>query len=61
MIELCDENVEEDQLAIWLKLHAVIVLSGVFFPHTPYEAAWTLLRYVDDVASMGQYAWEKAI
>ncbi|KAJ8422403.1 hypothetical protein Cgig2_029227 [Carnegiea gigantea] len=47
MMELCEENAEEDRVGIWLRLYAFIVLS----------AAWSLLRYVDDVEGMGQYAW----
>jgi len=61
MMELCEENAEEDRVGIWLRLYAFIVLSGVFFPRTPYGAAWSLLRYVDDVDGMGQYAWVEAI
>ncbi|KAJ8437695.1 hypothetical protein Cgig2_030717 [Carnegiea gigantea] len=55
------ENAEEDRVGIWLRLYAFIVLSGVFFPRTPCKAAWSLLHYVDDVDSMGQYAWAEAI
>ena len=51
MIELCDENVEADQL-VWLELYAFIILSGVLFPRTPYGATWSVLRYVDDVADI---------
>ncbi|KAJ8438972.1 hypothetical protein Cgig2_018883 [Carnegiea gigantea] len=55
MMELCEENAEADRVGIWLRLYAFIVLSGVFFPRTPYGAAWSLLHYVDDVDGMGQY------
>ncbi|KAJ8440040.1 hypothetical protein Cgig2_020528 [Carnegiea gigantea] len=51
----------EDRVGIWLRLYAFIVLSGVLFPRTPYGAAWSLLRYVDDVEGMGQYAWAEAV
>ncbi|KAJ8425145.1 hypothetical protein Cgig2_032651 [Carnegiea gigantea] len=61
MMELCDENAQEDRVGIWLRLYAFIVLSGVLFPRTPYGAAWSLLRYVDDVEGMGQYAWAEAV
>ena len=61
MIQLCDEHVQEEQVGIWLKLYAFIVLSGVLFPRTPYGATWSVLRYADDVAGMGQYAWAEAI
>ncbi|KAJ8435109.1 hypothetical protein Cgig2_001984 [Carnegiea gigantea] len=60
-MELCEENAEEDRVGIWLRLYAFIVLSGVLFPRMPYGAAWSLLRYVDDVDGMGQYAWADAI
>ena len=39
----------------------IIVLSGVLFPRTPYGATWSVLRYADDVAGMGQYAGAEAI
>jgi len=61
MIELCDENAKEHQVGTWLRLYVFIVLSGVFFPHTLYGAAWILLCYTDDVQGMGQYAWAEAI
>ncbi|KAJ8420167.1 hypothetical protein Cgig2_000257 [Carnegiea gigantea] len=61
MMELCDENAQEDGVGIWLRLYTFIVLSGVLFPRTPYGAAWSLLRYVDDVEGMGQYAWAEAV
>ncbi|KAJ8425455.1 LOW QUALITY PROTEIN: hypothetical protein Cgig2_018853 [Carnegiea gigantea] len=61
MMELCEENAEADRVGIWLRLYAFIVVSGVFFPRTPYGAAWSLLHYVDDVDCMGQYAWAEAI
>ncbi|KAJ8430715.1 LOW QUALITY PROTEIN: hypothetical protein Cgig2_000280 [Carnegiea gigantea] len=61
MMELCEENAEEDRVGIRLRLYAFIVLSGVFFPRTPYGAAWSLLYYVDDVDGMGQYVWAEAI
>ncbi|KAJ8420361.1 hypothetical protein Cgig2_023217 [Carnegiea gigantea] len=61
MMELCEENAEADRVGIWLRLYAFIVVSGVFFPRTPYGAAWSLLHYVDDVDCIGQYAWAEAI
>jgi len=61
MMELCEENADEDRVGIWLRLYAFIVLSGVLFPRTPYGAAWSLLRYADDVEGMSQYAWADAI
>ena len=48
-------------MRIWLKLYAFIILSGVLFPRTPYGAAWSFLRYTDDVAGMCQYAWAEVI
>jgi len=56
MIQLCDEHVQEEQVGIWLKLYAFIVLNGVLFPRTPYGAIWSVLCYADDVVGMGQYA-----
>ena len=53
MMELYEENAEEDRVRIWLRLYAFIVLSGVLFPRTLYEAAWSLLHYMDDVDGMG--------
>ena len=61
MIQLCDEHVQEEQVGIWLKQYAFIVLSWVLFSRTPYGATWSVLRYTDDVAAMGQYAWAEAI
>ncbi|KAJ8446969.1 hypothetical protein Cgig2_006597 [Carnegiea gigantea] len=61
MMELYEENAEEDRVGTWLMLYAFILLSDVLFPRTPYGAAWSLLRYVDDAEGMGQYAWADAI
>ncbi|KAJ8428809.1 hypothetical protein Cgig2_028014 [Carnegiea gigantea] len=61
MMELCEENAQEDRVGIWLRLYAFIVLSGVLFPRSPYGGAWSLLRYVDDVEGIGQYAWADAV
>ncbi|KAJ8429677.1 hypothetical protein Cgig2_015019 [Carnegiea gigantea] len=61
MMELCEENAEKDRIGIWLRLYAFIALSGMFFPHTPYGAAWSLLHYTDNVEGMGQYARVEAI
>lgn len=35
-MELYKENAEEDCVGIWLRLYVFFVLSGVFFPRTPY-------------------------
>ena len=61
MSELCDEHTQEDHLGTWMKLYAFILLSEVLFPRTLYGATWSVLRYADDVACMGQYTWAEAI
>ncbi|KAJ8428681.1 LOW QUALITY PROTEIN: hypothetical protein Cgig2_006355 [Carnegiea gigantea] len=61
MSELYEENAEKDRVGIWLRPYAFIILSGMFFPRTPYGAAWSLIQYANDVEGIGQYAWAEAI
>ncbi|KAJ8427742.1 hypothetical protein Cgig2_021069 [Carnegiea gigantea] len=59
--ELCEENNEDEQVGLWLRLYVFMVLSGVLFPRTLYEAAWSMLHYVDDVTGMADYARAEAV
>jgi len=44
-----------------MKIYAFMVLSGVLFPCKPYGATWNLLQYVEDIDTMGEYAWAEAV
>ncbi|KAJ8434758.1 hypothetical protein Cgig2_019683 [Carnegiea gigantea] len=55
MAALCEENSEDDQVGLWVRIYAFMILSGVLFPRTPYEAA------CEDIEGMGQYNWAKAV
>lgn len=36
-------------------------MSGLFFPHTPYGAAWGVQKYVEDVRGLSQCSWAEAV
>jgi len=38
-----------------------MVMSGLFFPTTPYGVAWGVEKYVEDVGSLGKYNWAEAV
>jgi len=38
-----------------------MVMSGLFFPRTPYGVAWGVEKYVEDVASLGKYNFAEAV
>ncbi|KAJ8424183.1 LOW QUALITY PROTEIN: hypothetical protein Cgig2_028308 [Carnegiea gigantea] len=58
MMEMCARMLRRTELGYGSNyMHSF----GVLFPCTPYGAAWSLLRYVDDVEGMGQYAWTEAV
>lgn len=61
MAKLCEENNGDEQVGLWLRLYVFMVLSGVLFPRTPYEAAWSMLHYIEDVDGMASYAWVEAM
>ncbi|KAJ8426388.1 hypothetical protein Cgig2_000583 [Carnegiea gigantea] len=61
MAKLCEENNEDEQVGLWLRLYVFMVLRGVLFPRTPYGAAWSMLHYVEDVDGMAGYAWAEAV
>jgi len=61
MIELCDENVDEHSIALWLRLFVWMVLSGLFLLCTSYGAAWFLEGHAGDVPTLGEYAWVEVI
>ncbi|KAJ8435238.1 hypothetical protein Cgig2_015641 [Carnegiea gigantea] len=56
MKKLLDANKEPKKLGLWLSLYAWRVMSGVMFPRTPYGAAWSVQKYMEDVRGMGEYA-----
>jgi len=39
MRKLCKANRAQEQKGLWLQLFAWMVISGLFFSRTPYEAA----------------------
>jgi len=43
------------------RLYAFIILSGMFFPRTPYGAAWSPIQYTNDVEGIREYAWTETI
>ncbi|KAJ8425386.1 hypothetical protein Cgig2_018475 [Carnegiea gigantea] len=49
MKKLLDANKELEKLGLWLSLYAWRVMSGVMFPRTPYGAAWSVQKYIEDV------------
>ncbi|KAJ8432413.1 LOW QUALITY PROTEIN: hypothetical protein Cgig2_013827 [Carnegiea gigantea] len=57
MKKLLDVNKEPEKLKLWLSLFAWRVMSGVMFPRTPYGAAWSVQKYIEDVRKMSEYAW----
>ncbi|KAJ8428199.1 LOW QUALITY PROTEIN: hypothetical protein Cgig2_031476 [Carnegiea gigantea] len=61
MVYLCEKNVQEEQLELWLKLYTWLVLSGLLFPRTVHGAMWELQRYANDVHDMSRYAWTEAM
>jgi len=61
MVALCEEYSSDDGVGVWMKIYAFMVLSGVLFPCTPYGAEWNLLQYVEDIDTMGEYAWAEAV
>jgi len=61
MRKLCEANRGEDQVGLWLQLFAWMVMSGLFFPRTPYGAAWGVEKYVHDVTGLGKYNWAEAV
>ena len=36
-------------------------MSRLFFPRTPYEAAWRVAKYVQDFGGLGKYNWAEAV
>ncbi|KAJ8429867.1 hypothetical protein Cgig2_010647 [Carnegiea gigantea] len=61
IFDLCNKNSEKASIRVWMQLFIWMVLSGLFFPRTPYSAAWSLKRYADDVQHLGEYTWSEAI
>ncbi|KAJ8420497.1 hypothetical protein Cgig2_006807 [Carnegiea gigantea] len=61
MKKLLDANKEPEKPELWLSLYAWRVMSGVVFPRTPYKAAWSVQKYMEDVHGMGEYAWAEAV
>ncbi|KAJ8434095.1 hypothetical protein Cgig2_005774 [Carnegiea gigantea] len=59
MKKLLDANKETEKLGMWLSLYAWRGMSGVMFPRTPYGAAWSVQKYMEDVCGMDEYAWAK--
>ncbi|KAJ8435634.1 hypothetical protein Cgig2_000300 [Carnegiea gigantea] len=52
IVALCDENNGDYHVGIWVKIYAFVILSGVLFPRTPYEAAWGMLHYTENIQQM---------
>jgi len=61
MEKLLNANRESDKLRLWLSLYAWMVMSGVIFLRTPYGAAWSMQKYMEDVRAMAEYAWAAAM
>ena len=61
MVYLLERNAGEEQLELWLKLYAWLVLSGLLFPREVYGAVWELQRYGNDVHGMSCYAWVETV
>ena len=36
-------------------------MSVLFFPKTPYGAAWGVEKYVQDFAGLGKYNWAEVV
>ncbi|KAJ8432869.1 hypothetical protein Cgig2_033874 [Carnegiea gigantea] len=36
-------------------------MSGVMFSRTPYGAAWSVQKYMEEVRGMGEYVWAEAV
>jgi len=60
MRKLCEANKAQEQVGLWLQLFTWMVMSGLFFPRTPYRATWGLENYLEDVAGLGKYNWAEA-
>jgi len=61
MVQLCEENNRDEQVGLWLRLYVFMVLSGVLFPRMLYEAAWSVLHYVNDVDETADYERAEAV
>ena len=61
MRKLCEANKAQEHVGLWLQLFAWMVMSGLFFPRTPYGAEWGVEKYVQDVGGLGKYNWTKAV
>ncbi|KAJ8431690.1 hypothetical protein Cgig2_006546 [Carnegiea gigantea] len=61
MKKLLDANKEPKKLVMWLSLYDWRVMSRVILPRTPYGAAWSVQKYMEDVRGMGEYAWAEAV
>jgi len=61
MSNLYDENAEKEWIEVGLRLFAWMILSGLFFPRTPYRVTWFLERYVTFVTPLNEFACLEAI
>ncbi|KAJ8420616.1 hypothetical protein Cgig2_023143 [Carnegiea gigantea] len=61
MVALYEGNSKDDQVRLWVRIYAFMILSGVLFPRTLYGAAWSMMQYVEDIEGMGQYNWAEAV
>ncbi|KAJ8420431.1 hypothetical protein Cgig2_027680 [Carnegiea gigantea] len=52
----CNENEDENNNGLRIRLFMWMVLSKLFFPRMPYGAVWCMERYADDVQCLGEYA-----
>ncbi|KAJ8423572.1 hypothetical protein Cgig2_013325 [Carnegiea gigantea] len=59
--KLLNANKALEKLELWLSLYAWRVMSGVMFLRTPYRAAWSVQKYMEDVCEMGEYMWAEAV
>ncbi|KAJ8434227.1 LOW QUALITY PROTEIN: hypothetical protein Cgig2_005906 [Carnegiea gigantea] len=56
-----DANKEPEKLGLWLSLYAWRVMNRVMFLRTPYGAAWSMHKYMEDIHRMGEYVWAEAV
>ena len=61
IVVLCEENIADDCVLMWIKIYAFTVLSGVLFPRAPYGARWGMLHYTENIQQIGPYNWAETV